>query len=77
VQLDPDLAAIYKGLVANGYAEFRVRLLKETQHEVMFFTLILRMEGLSLKDGLRTRLKDVYRPSFKVSHRSWPDPSHF
>jgi hypothetical protein len=74
VQLDPDLAAIYKGLVANGYAEFRVRLLKETQHEVMFFTLILRLEGLSLKDGLRTRLEDVYRPTFKVRRR--PGQTH-
>jgi hypothetical protein len=50
-----------------------VRLLSATATDVMFFTLVLQLDGLCLRDGLRTRLKDVYHASFKVLS---PTPPH-
>ena len=43
VLIDPEMGKIVKGLVANSYAEFRVRLLTDRE-EVFLYTLVLELE---------------------------------
>ncbi|KAK3261378.1 hypothetical protein CYMTET_29711, partial [Cymbomonas tetramitiformis] len=66
VEVDPKLGQLVHELITNTYAEFRVKLLKTDVTDFSYYTLLLGLDFIKLKEKSRTRLKDTYRKEFKI-----------